>query len=142
MLIIMLLGSCSVISVVMDVTLALIQKKGRKKNEKSDPGPTLGTDIENYCKPDVKQVEMSLEEIKLDKEKKKGHIRWKGPKMLAKRVESLQASPPRRPIYVVLREDNGIVSCVMLHARDLAHRQPYLPSHMQNSGVCVRTTQR
>ena len=105
------------------------------------PPKTMGTDIENYLKLDESEVEMNLEDIKFDKEKKKGQIRWKDPKLLAKHVESLEASPPTRPIYVILCEDNNMfVPYAASHPRGLVHRLPYLPSHMRNTGVCPDNT--
>ena len=111
-------------------------KKGRKKKEEPDTGLTMGTDVEDYLKQDGKKVKANPEDIKFDEDKKKGHIRRKDPKLLAKRVESLEASPPTRPIYVVLLEDNStFVSCVASHARGLAHQKPYLSSQMGNTGA-------
>ena len=117
-------------------------KKGRKKKEEPDPGLTLGTDIEDYLKPDGKQVEVDLEDMGFVTEKKKGQIRRKDPKLHAKRIESLEASPPTRPISVVLWEDNSMFSpvCVASHARALAHRRLCLPLQMGNTGVCLDST--
>ena len=73
-------------------------KKGRKKKETPDPGLTLGTDIEDHLKPDGRQVEVELDNVRLHQEKTKGHIRRNDTKLLQKRIESLEAAPPNRPI--------------------------------------------
>ena len=80
-------------------------KKGRKKEETPDPGLTVGTDIEDHLKPDGKQVEIKLSKVRIVQEKTKGQIRRKDAKLLQKRIESLEAAPPTRPIHVVLWED-------------------------------------
>ena len=68
-------------------------KKGRKKKEETDPGLAMGTDIEEYHQPEAKQVEIDLDKVRINVGKK-GHIRRKDPKLLVKRIESLEASPP------------------------------------------------
>ena len=83
-------------------------KKGRKKKATPDPGLTMGTDIEDYLKPDGKQVEIELSKVRIDQEKTKGQIRRKDAKLLQKRIQSLEAAPPTRPIHVVLWEDNSM----------------------------------
>ena len=85
-------------------------KKGRKEMEEPDLGLTLGTDIEDYLKPDGKHFEVNPEDIRFNTEKKKGQIRQKEPNLKAKHIESLEASPPTRPISVVLWEDNSTFS--------------------------------
>ena len=62
-------------------------KKGRKKKEKPDPGLTLGTNIEDHLKPDGRQVEVELDNVRIDQEKTKGQIRRKDMKLLQKRIE-------------------------------------------------------
>ena len=57
-------------------------KKGRKKKETPDPGLTLGTDIEDHLKPDGRQVEVELDNVRIDQEKTKGQIRQKDTKLL------------------------------------------------------------
>ena len=47
-------------------------KKGRKKKETPDPGLTMGTDIEDHLKPDGKQVEVELDNVRIDHKKTKG----------------------------------------------------------------------
>ena len=49
-------------------------KKGRKKKEKPDPGLTLGTDIEDHLKPDGRQVEVELDNVRIDQEKVGGWV--------------------------------------------------------------------
>ena len=66
-------------------------KKGRKKKKKPDPGLTLRTDIQDHLKPDGRQVEVELDNVRIDKETRKGKIRRKDTKLLQKRVESLEA---------------------------------------------------
>ena len=83
-------------------------KKGRKKKETPDPGLTMGTEIEDHLKPDGKQVDIELDEVRIDEEKTKGHIRRKDAKLLQKRIESLEAAPPRGPIHVVLWDHNSM----------------------------------
>ena len=77
-------------------------KKGRKKKETPHPGLTLGTDIEDHLKPDGRQVEVELDNVRIDQEKTKGQIRRKDAKLLQKRIESLKAAPPTGPLHVVL----------------------------------------
>ena len=84
-------------------------KKGRKKKETPDPGLTMATDIEDHLKPDGKQLEVELDNVRMDQEKTKGQIRRKDAKLLQKRIESLQAAPPTGPIHVVLWEDNSML---------------------------------
>ena len=59
-----------------------IPKKGRKKKETPDPGLTLGTDIDDHLKPDGRQVEVELDNVRIDQEKTKGQIRRKDTKLL------------------------------------------------------------
>ena len=61
-------------------------KKGRKKKETPDPGLTLGTDIEDHLKPDGRQVEVELDNVRIDQEKTKGQTRRKDTKLLQKRI--------------------------------------------------------
>ena len=84
-------------------------KKGRKKKEKPDPGLTLGTDIEDHLKPDGRQVEVELDNVRIDQEKTKGQIRRKDTNLLQRRIESLEAAPPTGPLHVVLWEDNSML---------------------------------
>ena len=84
-------------------------KKGRKKKETPDPGLTLGTDIEDHLKPDGRQVEVELDNVRIDQEKTKGQIRRRDAKLLQKRIESLEAAPPTGPLHVVLWEDNSML---------------------------------
>ena len=45
-------------------------KKGRKKKETLDPGLTMGTDVEDFSlQPDGKQVEVELDNLRIDQEK-------------------------------------------------------------------------
>ena len=74
--------------------------KGRKKKEAPDPGLTLGTDIEDHLKPDGRQVEVELDNMRIDQEKTKGQIRRKDTKLLQKRIESLKAAPPTGPLHL------------------------------------------
>ena len=53
-------------------------------------------------------MEIELSKVRINQEKTKGHIRGKDPKLLLKRIESLEASPPTHPIHVVLWEDNSM----------------------------------
>ena len=92
-------------------------KKGRKKKENWDPGLTMGTDIEDFLQPDGKQVEIELSKVRIDQEKIKGQIRRDDPKLLLKRIDSLQA----RTIHVVLSEDNSMFPT---HCLSFALREP------------------
>ena len=83
-------------------------KKGRKKKEEPDTGLTMGRDIEDFLQPDGKQVEVELNKVRIDQEKTKGQIRRQDPKLLVKRMESLEAAPPTRPIHVLLWKDNSM----------------------------------
>ena len=47
-------------------------KEGRKKKETTDPGLTMGTDIEDHLKLDGRQVEVELDTVRIDQEKTKG----------------------------------------------------------------------
>ena len=62
----------------------------------------MGTDIEHYLQAEGKQVEIELDKVRMDHEKTKGQIRRQDPKLLVKRMESLEAAPPTRPMHVVL----------------------------------------
>ena len=84
-------------------------KKGRKKKETPHRGLTLGTDIEDHLKPDGRQVEVELDNVRIDQEKTRGQIRRKDAKLLQKRIESLKAAPPTGPLHVVLWEDNSML---------------------------------
>ena len=84
-------------------------KKGRKKKETPDPGLTMGTDIKDHLKPDGRQVEVELDNVRIDQEKTKGQFRRKDTKLLQKRIESLEAAPPTGPLHVVLWEDNSML---------------------------------
>ena len=44
-------------------------KKGRKKKETPDPGLTIGTDTEDHLKPDEKQVQIELNNVRIDQER-------------------------------------------------------------------------
>ena len=118
-------------------------KKGRKKKEKQDPGLTLGTDIEDHLKPDGGQVEVELDNVRIDQEKTKGQIRRKDTKLLQKRIESLEAAPPTGPLHVVLWKDNSMLptDCLLFSLRE--------PSRIDVSQilrwrllVCIWTAQR
>ena len=109
---------------------AATPKKGRKKKEKPDPGLTLGTDIEDHLKPDGRQVEVELDNVRIDQEKTKGQIRRKDRKLLQKRIESLEAAPPTGPLHVVLWEDNSMLptDCSLFSLRE--------PSRIDVSHIC------
>ena len=105
-------------------------KKGRKKKETPDPGLTLGTDIEDHLKPDRRQVEVELDNVRIDQEKTKGQIRRKDTKLLQKRIECLEAAPRTGPLHVVLWEDNSMLptGCSLFLLRE--------PSRIDVSHVC------
>ena len=118
-------------------------EKGRKKKETPDLGLPKGTDIEDYLQPDDKQVEVELDNVRIDQEKTKGQIRRKDAKLLQKRIESLEAAPPTGPIHVVLWEDNSMLpaDCSFFSLRE--------PSRIDVSSirrwqllVCIWTAQR
>ena len=104
--------------------------KGRKKKETPDRGLTMGTDIEDHLKPDGRQVEVELDNVRIDQEKTKGQIRRKDTKFLQKRIESLEAAPPTCPIHVVLWEDNSMLptDCSLFSLRE--------PARMDVSHIC------
>ena len=77
-------------------------RKRRKKKETPDPGLTMGTDIEDHLKPEGSQVEVELDNVRIEQEKTRGHIRQKDAKLLQKRIESLEAAPPTAPLHVDL----------------------------------------
>ena len=105
-------------------------KKGRKKKETPDPGLTMGTDIEDHLKPDGRQVEVELDNVRIHQEKTKGQIRRKDTKFPQKRIESLEAAPPTGPLHVVLWEDNSMIQtdCSLSSLRK--------PSRMDVSHIC------
>ena len=117
-------------------------KKGRNKEETPDPGLIMGTDIQDHLKPDGRQVEVELHNVRIDQEKTKGQIRQNDTNLLQKRIESLEAAPPTGPLHVVLWEDNSMLGPRLfapLVARALAHgRVSY--SQMANIGVCPDST--
>ena len=118
-------------------------KKGRKKKEKPDPGLTMGADIEDFLQPDGKQVEIELSNVTIDQGKTKGQIRREDPKLLLKRIESLEAAPPTRPIHVVLWEDNSMfpTDCLSFLLREPSRMDPST-IHRWQLLVCIRTAQR
>ena len=61
-------------------------KQGRKKKETPDPGLTLGTGIEDHLKPDGRQVEVELDNVRINQEKTKGQMRRRDAKLLQKRI--------------------------------------------------------
>ena len=101
-------------------------KKGRKKKETPNPGLTLGTDIEDH----LRQVEVELDNVRIDQEKTKGQIRRKDTKLLQKRIESLEAAPATGPLHVVLWEDNSTLptDCSLFSLRE--------PSRIDVSRIC------
>ena len=105
-------------------------KKGRKKKETQDPGLTMGTDIEDWLTPDGKQLEIELDNVRIDQEKTKGQMRQKDAKLLQKRIESLEAAPPTGPLHVVLWEDNSMLKtdCLFFSLHE--------PSRMVVSHIC------
>ena len=105
-------------------------KKGRKKKKIPDPGLTMGTGIEDHLKPDGKQVQVELDDVRINQEKTKGQIRRKDAKLLQKRIESLEAALPTGPIHVVLWEDNSMLptDCSFFSFRE--------PSRMDVSHIC------
>ena len=105
-------------------------KKGRKNKEKPDPGLTLGTDTEDHLKPDGRQVEVGLDNVRIDQEKTKGQIRRKDTRLLQIRIESLKAAPPTGPLHVVLWEDNSMLptDCSLFSLRE--------PSLIDVSHIC------
>ena len=118
-------------------------KKGRKKKETPDPGLTLGTDIEDHLKPDGRQVEVELDNVRIDQEKTKGQIRRRDAKLLQKRIESLEAAPPTGPLHVVLWEDNSMLptDCSLFSLREPSRKDV---SHICRWRllVCIWTAQR
>ena len=98
--------------------------------------------MEDYLELGRKQVEMHLDNIRMDTEKKKGQIRWRDPKLQANCIESLEASPLIRPISILLLEDNSMFSpmCVTSYASALAHLRLCLRSQMENTCVYLDGT--
>ena len=118
-------------------------KKGQKKKETPDPGLTMGTDIEDHLKPDGRQVEVELDNVRIYQEKTKGQIRRKDTKLQQKSIESLEAAPPTGPLHVVLWEDDSMLptdcSLFSLHEpprMDLSHIRKW------RLLVCIWTAQR
>ena len=118
-------------------------KKGRKKKEEPDPGLTLGTDIKDHPKPDGRQVEVELGNVRIDQEKTKGQIRRKDTKLLQKRFESLEAAAPTGPLHVVLWEDNSMLptDCSLFSLREPS-RIDVSQSCRWQVLVCIWTAQR
>ena len=69
---------------------------------------TTNPDIQDFLQPDGKQVEIELSKVRIDQQKTRGQIRKKDRRLLLKRIEPLEATPPTRPIHTVLREDNSM----------------------------------
>ena len=90
----------------------------------------MGTDIEDHLKPDGRQVEVELDNVRIDQEKTKGQIRRKDTKLLQKRMESLEAAPPTGPLHVILWEDISMLptDCSLFPLRK--------PSVMDVSHIC------
>ena len=105
-------------------------KKGRKKKKTPDPGLTMGADIKDHLKPDGRQVEVELDNVRIHQEKTKRQIRRKDTKLLQKHMESLEAAPPTGPLLVVLWEDNSMLPTdfSLLSLRE--------PSRMDVSHIC------
>ena len=91
----------------------------------------MDTDIEDYLHPNGKQVEVELDNVRINEKKTKGQIRRKDAKLLQKRNESLETAPPRGPIHVVLWEDNSMspTDCLYFSLRE--------PSGMDLSLYCI-----
>ena len=118
-------------------------KKGQKKKETPDPGLTMGTDIKDYLQPDGKQVGIELSKVRIHQEKTKGQIRRKDPKLLQKRIESLEAAPPTCPIQVVLWEDNSMFPIdSLLFSLCEPSRRDLSCIHRWQLLVCIWTAQR
>ena len=117
-------------------------KKGRKKKKTPDPGLTMGTDIGDHLKPDGKQVEVELDNVRIDQEKIKGQITRKDAKLLQKRVESLEAAPPTGPIHVVLWEDDSMLptNCSFFSLGGALAHGPVSFSQMAIIGVYLDST--
>ena len=81
-------------------------------------------------KPDGRQVEVELDNVRIDQEKTKGQIRQEDTKLLQKRIESLHSAPPTGPLHVVPWEDNSMLptDCSLFSLRE--------PSRMGASGIC------
>ena len=118
-------------------------KTGRRKKETPDPGLTMGTDIEDYLQSDGKQVEVELDNVRIDQEKTKGQIRRKDTRLLQKRIESLEAAPPTGPIHVVLSEDNRMLptDCLFFSLREPL-RMHLSSIRRWRSLLCISTAQR
>ena len=118
-------------------------KKGRKKKETPDPGLTMDTDIKDYLQPDGKQVEVELDNVRIDQEKAKGQIRRKDATLLQKCIESLEAAPPTGPIHVVLWEDDSVLptDCSFFLLREPL-RMDLSPIRRWRLFVCIWTAQR
>ena len=56
-----------------------------------------GTDIEHYLHKEGKQGDIGKERVSIDTLKSQQEIRQKDPKLLVKRIQSLEASPPTKP---------------------------------------------
>uniref|UniRef100_A0A7S4CS28 Uncharacterized protein n=1 Tax=Eutreptiella gymnastica TaxID=73025 RepID=A0A7S4CS28_9EUGL len=96
-------------------------KKGRKKKETPDPGLTLGTDIEDHLKPDGRQVEVELDNVRIDQEKTKEQIRRKDTKLLQKRIESLVEFGMRKNILEKSETRQNNRSFHMKRGQKIAH---------------------
>ena len=105
-------------------------KTGQRRKETPDPGLTMGTDIEDHLKPDGRQVNVELDNVRIDQEKTEGQIRRKDTKLLQKRIESLEAAPPTGPLHVFLLEDNSMLptDCSLFSLRE--------PPRMDVSHIC------
>ena len=90
-------------------------KKGHKKKETPDPGLTLGTDIEDHLKPDGRQVEVELDNVRMDQEKTEGQIRRKDTKLLQKHILSHSKQHRQQAHYTSF--SGKIILCCQLTVR-------------------------
>ena len=120
-----------------------LEHRTRVGRRRPDPGLTMGTDIGEFLQPDGKQVEFELGKVRIGQEKTKGQIRRQDPTVLVKRIETLEAAPPTRPMHVVLWESNSMfpADCLSFLLRQ--------PSRMDHSSIhrwrlllCIWTAQR
>ena len=88
-------------------------------------------------------MEIVLSKVRIDQERTKGQIRREESKLLLKRIESLEAAPPTRPIHVVHWEDNSMfpTDCLSFSLCEPS-RMDLSSIHRWRLLVCIWTAQR
>ena len=102
----------------------------------------MDTGLDDYLQADGKQVEIELDKVRIYQEKTKGQSRQTHSTLLVKCLESLEAAPPTRFIYVVLWEDNGMfpTDCLLFSLREPSRIDVCTGHRWQLLGVYLHST--